>query len=133
MDYTPDMRVFEWGAAFVAVLVLAFYSFRNLWRWKIAENENYRSWDVLPLIGVTVVLFLYMFVAFPAGEPVEVTPATEEGMYQQTMKAPDEKPPEVLKVEAEEKKPDALKRQDEGFEKDQAEADAYLKKAMEGK
>jgi hypothetical protein len=133
MDYTSDIRVYTWACALLAVLILAYYTWRNLWRWKVREDENYTGWDVIPLLAATVVLFLHMFVAFPAGEPVDVTPATEDGVRQLTMEAPDEKPVEVLQAEAKEKKPDVLKRQDEGFEKDKEEADAYLKKAMEGK
>ena len=83
------------------------------------------------LVTATVVVGFYLFVSsIKPDEPVSKqtkVDGTMELVLDNKKKAPT---PEQLAVDAEKKKNKFLKRVDEGPEKDRAQADQYLKKAL---
>ena len=67
------------------------------------------------------------YAAFGPGTAPDVLDS-DTGVMEMVDKAPDQKPTEQIEKEAYEKKDIFLKKQDQGFEEEQAEADAYLEK-----
>ena len=67
------------------------------------------------------------YTAFGPGTAPDVLDS-DTGVMEMVDKAPDQKPTEQIEKEAYEKKDIFLKKQDQGFEEEQAEADAYLEK-----
>lgn len=129
--HETNMEFFTWFFSVAGLLVFVALTGRNIYLGHIKKTEE-PEWVMTGLtVFAILVMALHMFVAFPAGEPVDVTPIKDDGVRQLTEAMPDEKPVEVIRAEAKAKVPEELRRQDEGFEKDQEEANAYLKKAME--
>ena len=81
--------------------------------------------------GVLVTVMIGLYVAFGPGRQSPPPAPEEEGRYQMNEAMPDEKPPEVLEQEAEDKRPATLKRvREPGFKQEQEEADEYLNNAL---
>ena len=86
---------------------------------------------VIAIILLALVIVFFYFSFGPGQRAGRITPAGKEGMMEMVEEMPSEKSLETIKEEAYRKKPEELRRIDEGFQKDAEEADAYLKKALE--
>lgn len=76
--------------------------------------------------SLMVIMVVMFFVAFGPGQPVQPRPAAEDGMRQLNEQAPPAPTDKQLEQDAKDKKEPALKRQDEGPQKDIKEADDYI-------
>lgn len=93
----------------------------------VRDQDNWKL-RLKPVIFRTLVLIIYclaFFSAFGPGTPAPVLDS-DIGIMELVDKAPPQKPIEQINKEAYEKKDEFLKKQDQGFEEEQAEADAYL-------
>ena len=75
-----------------------------------------------------VVVLLFFFVSFGPGRNNVDVP--QDGMDRLVTQMPEEKSQEELEKDAENKKPEELKRQDESFLKDKQEADKYIEDVL---
>ena len=126
------------GAALVT-LVFAVLFIRSLYRlfgikpYEVDQRGGTRKRAIRNAIiaGFSlIVCIIFFYFGFGPGQPVKVAPVGEEGMMKMVEEMPEEKPLEEIRKEAYEKKPEELKAQDRGFEKEAEEADAYLDKAI---
>jgi hypothetical protein len=85
----------------------------------------------LLMVVLLIVAIVFFYFSFGPGEKIPLSPGSEEGINRMVDEYPAEKDLSTIKKEAQEKRPDVLKRQDQGFEKDAKEADDFLKKALE--
>ncbi len=85
---------------------------------------------VIFLTIALVLLIVFFYFAFGSGQKVVIRPE-ESGTNRIVDGYEDEKTTEVLRQEALDQRPDVLKRQDQGFERDAKEADDFVKKALE--
>lgn len=101
------------------------------------DNEVLEQEFDFKKIAFRAVIFMlagfFCFVAFGKGSPPPVAGYEyEEGIMEMTDKAPDQKPIEEIRKEAEEIKDEHLKKvEKEGFADEAKEADDYIKKALE--
>ncbi len=86
--------------------------------------KSYTKWLAFKVFILAAFLFATLS-AFGPGTPPRELPS-EIGVMEYVDKAPDMKSPDEIAAESEAKVDPLLKKQDEGFEEEQKEADAYL-------
>lgn len=124
---------------FTVVLLFAFmaagYGYRSYKAFTGKEPDREAGKKKLYLTAFMVILLItaitFFYFAFGSGKKVQLPPTKDQGIHKVVEGYPDEKSPAEIRKDAETKKPDVLKRQDEGFQKDAKEADDYVKKALE--
>ncbi len=128
----------ELGKATVVLLfavLAAGYGYQSYKAFTAGEPDKEVGKQKLYMTAFLVILLIlaiaFFYFAFGPGKKIQPAPAKEQGIHNVVDGYPDEKSPGEIKKDAEAKKPDVLKRQDEGFQKDAKEADAYVKKALE--
>ena len=83
---------------------------------------------ILAKLAFSALVVIAVFFSYGPGQPTPITAPEDEGYRQRIEKMPDAKSPEQLEQEAKEARPEHLKAQDRGFQKEAKEADDYLRK-----
>jgi uncharacterized membrane protein len=82
------------------------------------------------MIAIIVVVII-LLAGYGPGDIQENQPPEKEGRFELNQAMPDLKPKHIIEQEAEEKRPESLKRvREPGFEKEQKEADDYINGAL---
>jgi hypothetical protein len=128
-------ELLKFGVVASIALMMSVFAYRSYKAFKSGDDEKKSAGANLAAAVIMAILLVaaiaYFYFAFGPGKKIETLPAEEQGTHRLVDTYPDEKPVQDIKKEARDKKPEELKRQEEGFEKDAKEADDFVKKALE--
>jgi hypothetical protein len=115
----------DFAAIGIVVLLGAWVTFAVISLLQDKDNWKLR-WKPIAFRSVILIIYsLFAFAAFGPGTPAPVLDS-DIGVMELVDEAPPQKSIEQINEDAYESKDEFLKKQDQGFEEEQAEADAYL-------